>query len=189
MNKVQKTKWAILGSSAMAILIVIFMAVSAKFTAERYESDIITADQRMQSVWSIMSSKIKMAGFGAKSFSKTFLDGIAAQAKRYENDKDGLMKWVKEAQSQLSPEVYTKLIDIIEKSYAKKAEAQANKQSLSNNYRKFLNGSIRGAVFAKNMGYPNTEILKIMQRTIQTEKTKEIFATGIDEEPEDPFAE
>ena len=187
MTTEEKKKWGKLGAIISIVLLVIALSVSAKFTAERYESDVITFDQKMQSVWSIVSQMVKMAGFAPNAFSDTYLAGIKANALRYENDKDGMMKWVQESANQLTPDVHKKFMDIVEKAYAKKAAAQLDKLSISNQYRKFLNGSIRGW-FARQMGYPNTKVLMIMNRTIKSEKTAETWATGIEKEPENPFA-
>lgn len=188
MTKEEKKKWGKIAVAVVSVLFVVMFTISAKFTAERYESDIRTFDQRMQSVWSIVSQKIKMAGFTSKHFSDTYLAGIEANAKRYENDKDAMMKWVKESANQLSPEVYERVLDIFEKAYTRKEQVQLDKFELCNNYNKFLKASLRGYP-ARWMGYPDPKVLEIMKRTIKTQKTAKIFATGIDEEPENPFAQ
>lgn len=178
-----------LGTFIGLIIIVIGIGayvISAKFTAERFEQAIVAQDEQMQNVWGMMEGSLKMSGFTVEKYGKDFIDSIKANAIRYENDQGSMMKWVKESQSQLSSEAYTKFQDLIEKAYLKKEMAQTSKISISQEYRTFINASIKGTISKLIFNYPTEKATTIMDRVISTSETKETWAKGI-EEVKNPF--
>lgn len=160
---------------------------SAKFTAETKEQSVYAQDESMQSTWGMMEQTLKMQGFTVKAYGKTFIDSIKANAERYANDKGGMMKWVQEAQSQMSPAAHTKFMDTIEKVYAKKEAKQLSKISVVQDYRTFLNGSFKGMVAKGFFDYPTAKATKIMDRIITTKGTTKTWETGVEEEAVNPL--
>lgn len=160
--------------------------VSAKFAAERFEQSIVSSDESMQNTWGQMQQTLEMQGFTVQDYGETFINTIKANAVRYENDKGGMMKWVQEAQSQMSPEMHSKFMDTIEKTYAKKEAVQKQKISISQEYRTFLKASIKGTVAGVVFSYPTQKSTEIMDRIISTNETKEAWVKGV-ETAKNPF--
>jgi hypothetical protein len=160
--------------------------VSAKFTAERFEQSIIANDENMQNTWAQMQQSLEMQGFTVKNYGETFINSIKANASRYENDKNAMMKFVQEAQSQMSPDMHKKFMDTIEKTYAKKEAVQKQKISVSQEYRTYLNASIKGTVSSVVFSYPTQKATTIMDRIISTQETKNAWAAGV-ETTSNPF--
>jgi len=175
-----------LAALALIGVFIVGFFISARFAAERYEETVIARDQSMQNVWSMTQQAMEMEGFTTKDFSQTFIDGIKAQANRYENDTGGMMKWVKEAASQLTPEVHVAFMKSLDKIFTKKEMSQKNKISSSQDYKTWLKTTIKGSAAKYILRYPSKEANTIMSRVIVTKKTKETWETGI-EEVSNPF--
>jgi hypothetical protein len=169
-------------------LIVISVGIffNAKFTAEKFEASLTANDQQMQNVNGIMHNKLAMSGFTVQNYGKTFIDAIEANAKRYEGDKAGMMKWVQETSTSMPTDVHKKFMDVIDSSYSEFEASQAQKISVAQEYTKFLNASFSGMI-AKFAGYPSEKAKKIMDLVISSSATKKAWATGVDD-PVDPFA-
>jgi hypothetical protein len=110
---------------------------------------------------------------------------LEANAKRYEHDKGAMMKWVQEAQGQMSPALHDRLMTTIEKVYAKKEARQLSKISVVQDYRNFINYSMKGKIAKIFFDYPSAKATKIMNRIISTKETKQTWETGIEESPTD----
>jgi len=159
---------------------------SSKFTSETYEQSVFAQDEGMQNTWGMMENTLKMQGFTVKNYGKVFINSLKANAERYANDKSAMMKWVQEAKSQMSDKAYTKFMDTIEKVYAKKEARQLSKISVVQEYRTYLNASLKGTVAKALFNYPTAKAQKIMDRIISTKQTKKTWETGEDV-AEDPF--
>jgi len=162
--------------------------VSAKFTASKYENSVFAQDESMQSTWGMMAKSLRMQGFTVKAYGKTFINSIHANAKRYENDKGGMMKWVQEAQSQMSPDIHKKFMTTIEKVYVKKEAKQLSKISVVQEYRNFSTATFKGLVADVVWSYPTAKATVIMDRIITTQGTKDTWETGVEAVAQDPFA-
>lgn len=185
--KLLKSKAKLIFWGIGAIFVIGFL-LSARFTPERFEVDLTARNQDMQNVWSMVEQGIKTGGYAlGGSFTDTYLESIKAAALRYENDKSGMMKWVKESANQMSPDVHKKFMDTVEKAYARKERAQKNKISVAQAYDKYLRTSIKGAVSKYVYNYPSPEAKEIMDRIIMTKSTKQTWETGT-EEAINPFA-
>ena len=160
--------------------------LSAKFTSENYEQAIYAQDEGMQNTWGQTENTLKMQGFTVKNYGKTFINSLRANAERYANDKNAMMKWVQEAKSQMSDKAYTKFMDTIEKVYAKKEARQLSKISVVQEYRTYLNASLKGIVAKTLFNYPTEKAKKIMDRIISTKQTKKTWISAEDT-VEDPF--
>ena len=138
-------------------------------------------DESMQNTWAMVENELSMSGFTVKNFNKTFIKSIEANAKRYENDRAGMMKWVQESANQMSPDIHKKFMNAIGRAYTAKENAQLNKISVAQEYRTFLNASVKGFIAKSFLKYPTEKAKKIMDRIISTIKTKKTWKTGIDE--------
>lgn len=178
-----KTTKVVLGLVLSFVVLVggsIAYVISAKFTAEKYEQSIFAQDESMQNVWAMMEGTLQMQGFTVENYGETFIKSLQANAQRYENDKNAMMKWVQEARSQMSPDIHSKFMDTIEKAYAKKEMQQKSKISVVQEYRTFLNASIKGTIAKAFFSYETEKAKKIMNRIISSKKTKKTWETGED---------
>jgi len=160
--------------------------VSAKFTGETYEQSIFAQDESMQNTWGQMEGMMKMAGFTVKNYGETFIKTLEANAKRYENDKGGMMKWVQEARSQMSENAHLKFMGIVEKVYAKKEARQLSKISVVQEYRTWRKASMKGTIGVMVFNFPSDKAKIIEDRIISTKATKKTWETG-EEETTNPF--
>jgi len=161
--------------------------VNAKFTSEKFEKRVIAADESMQNTWAMMQNQLEMQGFTVENYGKTFIDTIKAQAIRYENDSGMMMKWVKENTAQMSPDTHLKFMDAINKAYVKKEMEQKSKISIVQEYRTYLDASVKGFVSKVVFDYPTDTTEAIMARIIKTKKVAQTWVTGNDETV-NPFA-
>jgi len=160
--------------------------VSAKFTGETFEQSIFAQDESMQNTWGMMEQTLKMQGFAVKNYGETFIKTLEANAKRYENDKGGMMKWVQEAKSQMSDKAHTTFMATVEKVYAKKEARQLSKISVVQEYRTWRAASMKGTIGVMLFNFPSEKAKKIEDRIISTKGTKKTWETGEDV-AEDPF--
>ena len=160
---------------------------SAYDTAGQKENAVIAQDESMQNTWGQTEQVLKMSGVTVKNYGETFIKSLKANAERYANDKGAMMKWVQEAKSQMSPELHSRFMTTIEKVYAKKESKQLSKISVVQDYRDFINFSIKGKIAKAFFNYPSAKATKIMDRIISTKETKETWKTGEDTAI-DPFA-
>ena len=162
--------------------------MGAKFKANEYETAITARFQSMESTWGMMEQQLKMQGFTVKNYGETFIKSLEANAKRYENDKGSMMKWVQEAAGVMSPDMHKKFSDSIEKAYAKKEMKQESKISVAQEYDKWLGSTWKGMIASSFFSYPSAKARKIMDTIVSTKGAKKAMETGIEEEAKDPFA-
>lgn len=176
------------GLVGFVLLIVLAIGVffNAKFTAERFEAALVANDQQMQNVNGIMHNKLAMQGFTVEKYGKDFIGAIEANAKRYEGDKAGMMKWVQETSTSMPSDVHQKFMNTIDAAYSEFEASQTQKISVAQEYSSFLNASVTGMI-AKFLGYPSTKGKEIMDRIISSTSTKKAWQTGVDDAV-DPFA-
>jgi hypothetical protein len=161
--------------------------MSAKFTGERYEQSVLAQDESMQNTWGQMEQLLKMQGFTVKNYGETFIKSLKANAERYANDKNAMMKWLQEARSQMSEKAHTKLMETMEKVYAKKEARQLSKISVVQEYRTWRSATLKGTIGVALFNFPSEKVKKIEDRIISTKQTKQTWETG-EEEVKDPFA-
>jgi hypothetical protein len=170
------------------VVSVVGYVVSAKLTPERYEQSVFAQDESMQSTWGMMEQMLSTNGFTVKNYGKTFIDTIKANAIRYENDKNAMMKWVQESANQMSPAIHQKFMDTVEKVYAKKEAKQLSKISVVQEYRTYLNATVKGMVSTSFFNYPTAKAQKIMDRIITTKGARDTWESGTEAPVTDPFA-
>ena len=156
---------------------------SAYDTAGTKENAVIAQDESMQSTWGMTEQTLKMSGVTVKNYGATFIKSLEANAKRYENDKNTMMKFVQESAGVMSPELHKRLMTTIEKVYAKKEAKQLSKISVVQDYRNFINFSMKGKIAKLFFNYPSAKATKIMDRIISTKATKKTWETGNDTAP------
>lgn len=184
------------GTKIFIAMILIFMVMiggiigyifNAKFTANNFESSIKAQFQSMENTWGQMEQELSMAGFATKDYGDKFISVVKAQAERYAEDKNTMMKWVQEAGSQMSPDMHKKFVDIVEKSFAKKEMKQDSKIAVVEQYNKFLGGSFKGMIAGGIFNYPSIETKKIMDTIVSTQNAKNAMSTGIEAPTVNPF--
>ena len=184
-----KTTKVVLGVVIAFVILVggtIGYIFSAKFTGERYEQSVFAQDESMQNTWAMTQNTLKMSGVTVKNYGETFIKSLEANAKRYENDKGGMMKWVQEAKSQMSPDLHSKFMNTIEKIYAKKEARQLSKISVVQEYRTWRKASLKGSIAVALFSFPSDKSKKIEDRIISTKETKQTWDTREDT-TENPF--
>jgi lipopolysaccharide export LptBFGC system permease protein LptF len=185
-----KTTKIILGVLLSFIVLVggsIAYVISAKFTAETYEQSVFAQDETMQNTWAQTGNMLKTNGITVKHYTEHDLKKIELAMKRYADKPQLMMIWAKEQGNTLSPQLHSKLMDAVEKVAAKKMAKQDAKISVVQEYRQFLNASIKGTIASVVFSYPSDKANKIMDRIISNKATKETWKTGEDEAV-DPFA-
>jgi len=180
------TKSIIVVGSIITMLAVGSYVISSYFQATKLENSVFAIDESMQNTWAMSSNSLKMVGFNLEKYPKDFVKAIEANAKRYQGDKASMMLWVKESQSQLSPDLYRDFSKSVEKVYYKKEAVQKNKISIVQSNRDFRNASIKGTISKILFGFPTDKCLAIEDRIISNKKTKQTWESGNDE-VENPF--
>jgi len=179
-----------LGIALMLVVLIggsISYVFSAKFTANNFEASIKAQSQSMENTWGQMEQQLQMAGFATKDYGDKFIATVKAQAERYANDKNTMMKWVQESASQMSPAMHQKFVTIVEKSFAKKEMKQDSKIAVVEQYNKFLGGGFKGMIATSMWNYPTAETKKIMVTIVSTKGAKTAISTGIEADVKNPF--
>lgn len=160
--------------------------ISSVWTAKDFEIGVKTEFKAMKSAWAMTEQGFRTQGFTVEKYGEDFIKSLSANAERYANDKGGMMKWVQEAKSQLSDKAYLKLMDYVEKMYAKRESKQLSKDSVAQSYEKFLGTTSKGWIAGK-YDYPTPEVKVIMDKVIQTETTAKVMDTGMEAPVTNPF--
>ena len=173
----------------LATIIIIFAYfISAKFKAEEFEASSKSRYEQMENIHGSLTQALAMEGFTVKNYGKTFIDTIDAGVKRYADKPQLMMQWVQEQRQAFPPDVHTKFMASIERFYTKWEISQKNKISVVQEYRKFLNASVKGAIAKGFFSYPTKEVQEIMDKVISSKDTKETFKAGV-MKAVDPFKE
>jgi len=186
MSKGMKIFIAILLGLFLIIGGTIAYIISAKFTAEKYEQAIFAQDENMQNVHSTMKNALKLQGFTVKNYTESDIKKMQIAIKRYADKPNMMVQWAKENGNVLSPKMHSKFMDAIEKFYLKWELSQKSKISVVQEYRTYLNASVKGSIASAFFNYPREKTQKIMDRIISTKKTQKTWETGVDEIT-DPF--
>lgn len=181
MSKSMKLALGIVLGSLLMVGSVVGYIVSAKFAGEKYEQSIFAQDESMQNTWAMTQQQLQMGGVTVKNYGETFIKSLEANAKRYENDKGSMMKWVQEAAGAMSPDLHKQLMISIEKVYTKKEAVQLSKISKVQEYRTWRTSTIKGTVGSLVWNFPSEKALKIENRIISTKETKQTWETGEDQ--------
>jgi len=186
MSKTAKVVLGVVVSLAVVIGLVVGYFVSAKFTAETWDADTLARYEQMENVHGAMTNALKMQGFTVKNYGKTFIDTIDAGVKRYADKPQLMMQWVQEQKGVFPPDVHLKFMGSVERFYVKWEISQKNKISMVQEYRKFLNASVKGYIAKSFFDFPSKKMEGIMNQVISSAESKEAFKTGL-MVAEDPF--
>lgn len=153
---------------------------SIKFQSGKYENHLEASYQNMQNVYSSVDKILLNSGITVKNFGETKLKAIQEGIKRYADKPDLMMQWVQENPQQIDSKIWENFQKQIEVQYTKFEMEQKYKISVSQEYKNFLETTLRGNVAQIVWSFPTKEAVKMMEQVIQTENTQDSFATGID---------
>ena len=154
--------------------------VSIKFQAGTFENTIVASNQNLQNVHSSVNKILTSSGITVKNFGETKIKAIQASIAKYADKPQLMMMWIKENDQQIDSKLWENFQKQIEVQYTKFEMAQTNKISKVQEYRNFLDNTVRGNVAQLVWSYPRAETLAIMNQVIMTGDSKETFETGID---------
>ena len=154
--------------------------VSIKFQAGTFENTIVASNQNLQNVHSSVNKILTSSGITVKNFGETKIKAIETAVQRYADKPQLMMQWIQENPQQIDSKLWENFQKQIEVQYTKFEMSQALKISKTQEYKNFLDNTIRGNVAQLVWSYPRAETLTIMNQVIMTEDSKETFDTGID---------
>lgn len=160
--------------------------VSIKFTAGTFENQIVASNQNLQNIHSSVNKILTSSGITVKNFGETKIKAIKESIAKYADKPQLMMMWIKENDQQIDSKLWENFQKQIEVQYTKFEMSQTLKISKTQEYKNFLDNTVRGNVAQIVWSYPKEETLKIMNQVIMTEDSKEAFETGIDK-PIDVF--
>ena len=154
--------------------------VSIKFQAGTFENQIVASNQNLQNVHSSVNKILTSSGITVKNFGETKIKAIESAVQRYADKPQLMMQWIQENPQQIDSKLWENFQKQIEVQYTKFELEQKSKISKSQEYKNFLDNTVRGNVAQLVWSYPRAETLAIMNQVIMTEDSKETFETGID---------
>ena len=164
----------------LTIGLTISWLISIKFESGNFENQIVASNQNLQNVHSSVNKILTSSGITVKNFGETKIKAIQASIAKYADKPQLMMMWIKENDQQIDSKLWENFQKQIEVQYTKFEMAQTNKISKVQEYRNFLDNTVRGNVAQLVWSYPRAETLAIMNQVIITEDSKETFETGID---------
>lgn len=174
-----KVLLGVLASVIVLVIGVVSFFLSAKFTAAKYENDIVAVYEDMQNVYANQIVQVlKGKSQVIQQYKGDFTEVVKLNMDRYKNDQNLMFKAiVEQAGLKLSDDLYKDLSKSIEIAYTKFENKQRAKIDTVRVYKNFLDGSIKGAI-AKFFGYPSEKALFVMNKLITNVATTETFNSG-----------
>lgn len=154
--------------------------LSSKFTAAKFETIIVASNENMQNVYSAGQNSLQMLSSTVKNYTKADLEKVKVLIEKYDGKPQLLMMAVKENSQGLNPQLHRDFMDAIEKYTLRWEMAQKTKVSITQEYRTYLDASIKGNIASSVFGYPTEKAKKIMDTMIVSNDTKNTFETGVD---------
>ena len=164
----------------LAIGLTIGWLFSIKFQAGTYENQITASNQNLQNVHSSVNKILQSSGITVKNFGETKIKAIKESIVRYADKPQLMMAFIQENPQQIDSKLWENFQKQIEVQYTKFEMSQTDKISKSQEYKNFLDNTLRGNVANVVWSYPRTETLAIMNQVIKTEETTETFENGVD---------
>ena len=180
MSKVTKIILGLGITIIISIGLIITMLISIKFQAEKFENQLEASNENMKNVYSSVDKILLNSGITVKNFGETKIKAIQESIKRYADKPEMILQFVQENPQQIDSRLWENFQKQIEVQYTKFELEQKFKISVSQEYKDFLETTVRGHVAQIVWSYPTTETAKIMKQVIQTDLTKEVFETGVD---------
>lgn len=154
--------------------------ISIKFQAGTFENEIVATNQNLQNIHSSVNKILTSSGITVKNFGETKIKAIKESIARYADKPQLMMQMINENPQQIDSKLWENFQKQIEVQYTKFEMEQKLKISKSQEYKNFLDNTVRGNVANVVWSYPRAETLAIMNQVIMTEDSKETFETGID---------
>jgi hypothetical protein len=162
---------------------IVSYVISAKFTANEFETSITYSDKDNQNIYSNMNKIMDASGLTVQNYGDTKIKAIQEEVKRYA-DKPALMaQFVKENPQQIDSKIWEKFMDMYEKNTVAIQNAQTSRLSKAQEYQTWLGSTGKGFIAGTVFNYPTPECKKTMERVIETKQTKDTWETGIDQTP------
>lgn len=160
--------------------------LSSKFTAAKFENSVKATNENMKNVYSTGQNSLQMLASTVKNYTKSDLEKVKVLIGKYDGKPQMLMMAIKENSQGLSPQLHRDFMDAIEKYAAKWEVTQKTKISVTQEYRTFLDASIKGSIASAIFAYPTKPVQDMMDQIIMSDQAKTTFETGIDN-AKDPF--
>ena len=164
----------------VTIVLSIAWLINVRFQAGTYENGITASNQNLQNVHSSVNKILTSSGITVKNFGETKIKAIKESIARYADKPQLMMQFVQENPQQIDSKLWENFQKQIEVQYTKFEMEQKLKISKSQEYKNFLDNTVRGNIANVVWSYPRAETLAIMNQVIITEDSKETFETGID---------
>lgn len=181
--KIQKSTKIIIGLMVgfiIAIGLTVGWLISIKFQAGTFENKIIATNDNLKNVHSSVNKILTSSGITVKNFGETKIKAIKESIARYADKPQLMMQFVQENPQQIDSRLWENFQKQIEVQYTKFEMEQKYKISVVQEYKNFLDNTVRGNVAGVVWSYPRAETVNIMKQVIITEDSKETFETGID---------
>lgn len=162
------------------------LLLSSKFTAAKFENSVKATNENMKNVYSTGQNSLQMLASTVKNYTKSDLEKVKVLIGKYDGKPQMLMMAIKENSQGLSPQLHRDFMDAIEKYAAKWEVTQKTKISVTQEYRTFLDASIKGSIASSIFAYPTKPVQDMMDQIIMSDQAKTTFETGIDN-AKDPF--
>ena len=164
----------------LTIGLTISWLISIKFESGNFENHILSNNQSLQNIHSSVNKILTSSGITVKNFGETKIKAIQESMKRYENNPQMILQMINENPQQIDSKLWENFQKQIEVQYTKFEMSQTLKISKTQEYKNFLDNTVRGNVAQLVWSYPRAETLAIMNQVIMTGDSKETFSTGID---------
>ena len=164
----------------LTICLTIGWLISIKFESGNFENQITASNQNLQNVHSSVNKILTSSGITVKNFGETKIKAIESAVQRYADKPQLMMQWIQENPQQIDSKLWENFQKQIEVQYTKFEFEQKSKISKTQEYKNFLDNTVRGNVAQLVWSYPRAETLAIMNQVIMTGDSKETFETGID---------
>ena len=164
----------------ITIVLAVSWIINIKFQAGTFENQITATNDNLKNVHSSVNKILTSSGITVKNFGETKIQAIKESIARYADKPQLMMQFVQENPQQIDSKMWENFQKQIEVQYTKFEMEQKFKISKTQEYRNFLDNTVRGNIAQIVWSYPRAETLAIMKQVIVTEDTAETFETGID---------
>lgn len=154
--------------------------INIKFQAGTFENQITATNDNLKNVHSSVNKILTSSGITVKNFGETKIQAIKESIARYADKPQLMMQFVQENPQQIDSKLWENFQTQIEVQYTKFEMEQKLKISKTQEYKNFLDNTVRGNIAQIIWSYPRAETVAIMKQVIVTEDTSETFETGID---------
>jgi hypothetical protein len=164
----------------VGVFVVIISFISTNNSLVRLEEGVIASYNDGENVHSNTLKKIKQAGFVVENYSKQVQETIS-NAIRGRYGADGIkanMAFIQEQNPNISPDLFQRLLVIIEAGNNEFAAKQTDRLDRVRVYKTDLR-SFPGSLIASTLGFPKIDMAKY-EKVISVEESKQAMETGVD---------